>query len=270
MFSMTTIASSTTKPVAMVSAISVRLLIEKPARYMTPNVPTSDSGTATLGMSVAATLRRNRKMTSTTSATASSSSNWTSATEPRIVTVRSVSSVTSTAAGNAFCSCGNSAFTRSTTSMTLVPGWRWMLRMIAGRGVGPRGEPRVLGAVDRVGDVLHAHRRAVLVGDDELPVFVGGLQLIVGVDRRRARRAVEAALGLIGVGVDDRRADVVERQPVRGERLRIDLDAHGGPLAAADAHQPHAGKLRDLLRDPGVGRGPRAWAAASSATSARA
>ena len=53
MFSIMTMASSTTKPVAMVSAISVRLLIEKPARYMTPNVPTSDSGTATLGMIVA-------------------------------------------------------------------------------------------------------------------------------------------------------------------------------------------------------------------------
>ncbi len=53
MFSIITIASSTTKPVAMVSAISVRLLIEKPARYITPNVPTSDSGTATLGMTVA-------------------------------------------------------------------------------------------------------------------------------------------------------------------------------------------------------------------------
>ena len=32
MFSSMTMASSTTKPVAMVSAISVRLLIEKPAR----------------------------------------------------------------------------------------------------------------------------------------------------------------------------------------------------------------------------------------------
>ena len=37
----------------MVSAISVRLLSVKPARYITPNVPTSDSGTATLGMIVA-------------------------------------------------------------------------------------------------------------------------------------------------------------------------------------------------------------------------
>ncbi len=53
MFSIITMASSTTKPVAMVSAISVRLLIEKPARYITANVPISDSGTDRLGMMVA-------------------------------------------------------------------------------------------------------------------------------------------------------------------------------------------------------------------------
>jgi hypothetical protein len=53
MFSSTTMASSTTKPVAMVSAISDRLSRLKPARYMTAKVPASDTGTATLGMSVA-------------------------------------------------------------------------------------------------------------------------------------------------------------------------------------------------------------------------
>ncbi|CRO42713.1 hypothetical protein PAERUG_E10_London_26_VIM_2_06_13_02639 [Pseudomonas aeruginosa] len=53
MFSTMTIASSTTKPVAMVSAIRVRLLIEKPDRYITPKVPISDSGTAKLGIRVA-------------------------------------------------------------------------------------------------------------------------------------------------------------------------------------------------------------------------
>ena len=41
-------------------------------------------------MMVAATLRRNRKITITTSATASSSSNCTSCTEARMVVVRSL------------------------------------------------------------------------------------------------------------------------------------------------------------------------------------
>ena len=78
MFSIITMASSTTKPVEMVSAISVRLLMEKPARYITPKVPTSDSGTATLGISVAEALRRNTKITATTRPTARISSNCTS------------------------------------------------------------------------------------------------------------------------------------------------------------------------------------------------
>ncbi|MNC85882.1 hypothetical protein D3C83_15010 [compost metagenome] len=124
MFSIITIASSTTKPVAMVSAISVRLLTLNPARYITPKVPTSDSGTATLGMTVPASVRRNRKITSTTSATASISSNCTSSTEARMVVVRSVSSDTSKAAGRVAVNCGNRRFTRSTTSITFAPGWR--------------------------------------------------------------------------------------------------------------------------------------------------
>ena len=99
---------------------------------MTASVPTSDSGTDRLGMRVAGRLRRNRKITSTTSTTASASSNSTSATEARIVVVRSVSGVTSTAAGSAACSCGSTALMLSTPAMTLAPGWRWMFRMTAG------------------------------------------------------------------------------------------------------------------------------------------
>ena len=90
MFSIITMASSTTKPVEMVSAIKVRLLMEKPARYMIPKVPTSDKGTAKLGIKVAEALRKNTKITATTKPMASSSSICTSLTEARIVTVRSV------------------------------------------------------------------------------------------------------------------------------------------------------------------------------------
>src|SRR2546421_12679712 len=100
MFSIITIASSTTKPVEIVSAIIVRLLSENPAKYITANVPTSDNGTEKLGMIVAGRLRRNTKITITTSTTASSSSNCTSCTDARTVTVRSVSTLTSMPAGN--------------------------------------------------------------------------------------------------------------------------------------------------------------------------
>ena len=56
---------------------------------MTANVPMIDSGTARLGMSVAETLRRNRKITSTTRAMVSTSVNCTSCTDSRMATERS-------------------------------------------------------------------------------------------------------------------------------------------------------------------------------------
>src|SRR5689334_23586302 len=50
MFSIMTIASSTTNPVAIVIAISDKLLRLNPARYITASVPTKDSGTDRLGI----------------------------------------------------------------------------------------------------------------------------------------------------------------------------------------------------------------------------
>ena len=62
-FSITTMASSTTKPVEMVIAISERLSRLYPNRYITANVPISETGTATPGMSVARPLRRKTNTT---------------------------------------------------------------------------------------------------------------------------------------------------------------------------------------------------------------
>ena len=124
MFSMTTIASSTTKPVAMVSAISERLSRLKPHRYIAAKVPTSESGTDRLGMTVARRFRRNRNITITTNPTASVSSNWTSSIEARIVVVRSVNTVTWTEDGRPAVHCGSRVLMLSTTLMTLAPGWR--------------------------------------------------------------------------------------------------------------------------------------------------
>ena len=122
MFSTTTMASSTTKPTAMVSAISDRLSRLKFIRYIAANEPASASGTVTLGMSVAQKLRRNRRITITTRQMVSASVNSTSSTEARIVTVRSRMVSTFTAGGMRAVSCGNSALIASTMSMTLAPG----------------------------------------------------------------------------------------------------------------------------------------------------
>ncbi len=131
MFSSMTMASSTTNPVAMVSAISVRLFSEKPARCITAKVPTSDSGTAIDGMIVAESFLRKMKVTITTRMVASISSCCTSVTAARMVWVRSVRTTTSSPAGMLAETSGSSAWMRSTTSMTFAPGWRWMFSSTA-------------------------------------------------------------------------------------------------------------------------------------------
>ncbi len=67
MFSMTTIASSTTRPVASVRPNSVSVLIEKPSAFIRPNVPISETGIVIAGISVVRHDCRNRKTTATTS-----------------------------------------------------------------------------------------------------------------------------------------------------------------------------------------------------------
>ena len=130
-FSVTTIASSTTKPVAMVSAIKDRLLRLYPSRYIAPKVPIRLSGTATLGMVVAQPLRRKTKTTSTTRATLRSSVVCTSATDARMVVLRSSATFTSMAGEMERASSGRSFCTRSITSTMLAPGCRRMISSTA-------------------------------------------------------------------------------------------------------------------------------------------
>ena len=73
MFSITTIASSTTMPVARMMPKSVSVLIEKPISLTNANAPISETGIVIAGMSVLRHVCRNTKMTRTTSAIASAS-----------------------------------------------------------------------------------------------------------------------------------------------------------------------------------------------------
>ncbi len=120
--------------------------------------------------------------------------------------------------------------------------------------VRPGGKAGVFGAVDDVGNVGETDRRAIPVSDDHAAVFVGALELVVGVDRRGPRRPVEAALGLIGVGIADRGAHIVQRKAVGRQRGRIGLDAHRRPLSSAQGNQPHPRQLRQLGREPRIGQ----------------
>ena len=70
-FSTTTIASSTSRPIASTTANMVSMLIEKPNSSSTGKVPSSTTGTAMVGIRVARRFCRNRYITRNTSSTAS-------------------------------------------------------------------------------------------------------------------------------------------------------------------------------------------------------
>src|SRR3984885_2907924 len=88
-FSMTTIASSTTSPVASVMPNSVSELIEKPKTLTKAKVPISETGMVTAGIIVARQSSRNRKMTAITITIASLSVTSTSRIESPTTVVES-------------------------------------------------------------------------------------------------------------------------------------------------------------------------------------
>ena len=140
-FSSTTMASSTTKPVATVSAIRLRLFRLKPRKYITPKVPSSETTVATAGIRVARALRKNALTTSTTSAIEISSVISISLSEARIELVRSEATCSTTSCGSWACSSGSRARTPSTVAITLASGWRVTSTITAGS---PLNRPRVL------------------------------------------------------------------------------------------------------------------------------
>ena len=89
-FSTTTIASSTSSPIASASPNNVRVLMEKPAIAKIAKVPSSTTGTAIDGIRVARQLCRNTNITITTRTMASSSDFTTSLTERRMKAVESL------------------------------------------------------------------------------------------------------------------------------------------------------------------------------------
>ena len=129
MFSNMTTASSTTKPTESVSAISERLSRLNPSRYITAKVKTIEVGSASVGMMVARTLRRKRKITRTTSPIASNNENWTSFTDSRIDCDRSYRTSSLIAAGSCWRKVGNKSRIASTTATVFVPGCRCTVRV---------------------------------------------------------------------------------------------------------------------------------------------
>src|ERR1700733_12263040 len=132
MFSITTMASSTTNPVAIVRAIMDKLSMLYRHKYMTANVPINETGTATLGIRVARTFRRKRKTTKMTRPIDIASVRSTSLTDARMVDVRSNIMVKSIAAGMEAFKKGMDARMRSTVSIILAHGCREIISKMEG------------------------------------------------------------------------------------------------------------------------------------------
>src|SRR5690242_13100350 len=105
---MTTMASSTTSPVARVIPNSVSELMEKLKILMNANVPINDTGIVTAGMIVARQSSRKKKITITTMMIASSRVLTTSLTESPTTVVVSNAITYLMPGGNDFASSINS------------------------------------------------------------------------------------------------------------------------------------------------------------------
>jgi hypothetical protein len=117
-----TIASSTTNPTAIESAIRERLSRLNPSGSITAAVASKAIGITTLGMTVARTLRRNRKITATTRAMVIRRVISTSCTEAWMVWVRSARIWIAMEGGMSAWSAGKALRIRCTVWSTFAPG----------------------------------------------------------------------------------------------------------------------------------------------------
>src|ERR1017187_2159051 len=119
-FSMTTIASSTTSPVASVMPKSVNELMEKPKSLIKANVPMSETGMVTAGMMVARQSSKKRKITTMTMTIASESVTSTSRIESPTTVVASNAMAYSSPGGKLLESSFKATLALASTSRALA------------------------------------------------------------------------------------------------------------------------------------------------------
>ena len=168
MFSRTTMASSMSRPTHRLSAISVTMLIEKPNMYMNRKVPISAIGSVSPVITVERHEFRNRKTMPMVSSAPSSSVRRTLFTDTRIG--RELSRTTSSAMPLG--SCGSQLRQHRVQAVDHVDGVL-ALRLAhvqhqRALAVEQRQVLELLRAVDHVGQLPQAHRRAALARDDDL------------------------------------------------------------------------------------------------------
>src|SRR5262249_48616201 len=252
MFSIMTMASSTTKPVPIVSAMSERLSSENPQNHMMPKVAMIDSGSATPAMMVARMVRRKISTTVMTNATLRISVNCTSRTEARMLAVAAWTTgrVEPTSNGRLqFRQLVLDALYRLDdigAGLALdVDDDGWLALVEA-------PDPAVFESIDHIGHISEQDRGSVAIGHDDVAVGIGCGELVVGGDGVGLVRAVERAFGAGDVRRDDHVAQVLERDAVIGEARQVRLDADGGADIALHGDTPHAGNFAEPLCQQGV------------------
>ena len=131
-FSTTTIASSTSRPIASTIANIVSVLMPKPKAASTAKVPSSTTGTASVGISVARKFCRNSSITRKTSPIASSSVITTPWMDSFTTGVVSCGIATCRPGGKCASSSARCARTAAAVSSALAPDCCMMPRPAAG------------------------------------------------------------------------------------------------------------------------------------------
>ena len=122
----------------------------------------------------------------------------------------------------------------------------------AGLAIDQAGVSQVLDRIEDLGDVGEPDRRAVAVGDHQIAILGRVRRLIVGVDLIVVVVVFDRALRAVGVGGGERRADVLEADAIVEDRAGVDLDPHRRQGGAGNVDLADARKLRQpLLEDVG-------------------
>ena len=120
--------------------------------------------------------------------------------------------------------------------------------------VHPGGLANIFRVIEDGGNLGQFDGSSVSVGDDEWSVIAAGEQLIGGSNLEGLMRSIEVAFGLIHVGGNDGGAQILQIDTVGRHRRGIRLNPDRRLLPAAYADQADPGQLRNLRRQPGVGK----------------
>ena len=211
----------------------------------------SETGTEMLGINVAHPLRRKMKTTTITRPMEITMLRWASRTESRMVMVRSFSTVKSTVGGSEALNCGSICLDAFDGVDDVGVRLAADLDQNGRLAVREPHVPHVLDGIDHASQIRQAHRRAVAVDDDEIPVILRLEKLVAHDERRGGLPVVQRAFRFVGIRILEKSSDLIQPHVVPGNRLRIDFNAHGGQGTSAHLHLSDALDLRQFLRKHG-------------------